>query len=161
MKAFFPIVNLSFPPIGRAPITRVSRAVASAVPVPPRVPQPRTPARVFRRCRHRIHRPLAAALLVCSGAGVLAPVPAVLAQDASLVAQGPAADAAREGSVNINTASAAELAERLNGVGASKAEAIVRYREQFGPFESIDELVEVGGIGAATIERNRALLRLR
>lgn len=60
--------------------------------------------------------------------------------------------------VNINTASAGELASLLNGIGGSKAEAIVRYREQFGPFESIDELSEVTGIGASTVERNRSLL---
>lgn len=63
--------------------------------------------------------------------------------------------------VDINTASAAELATQLNGVGESKAEAIVRYREQFGPFESIEELSEVTGIGISTIEKNRAMIRLR
>jgi len=62
--------------------------------------------------------------------------------------------------VNVNTATAEELSETLVGIGASKAEAIVRYRTQFGPFGSIEELTEVRGIGAATIERNRALLRL-
>jgi competence protein ComEA len=36
----------------------------------------------------------------------------------------------------------------------------VRYREQFGPFESIEELTEVRGIGAATLERNRERIRL-
>jgi competence protein ComEA len=65
-----------------------------------------------------------------------------------------------EAVVDINTASASELAAGLNGVGASRAEAIVRYREQFGPFESIEELAEVSGIGPATVERNRAILRL-
>ncbi|MDP5054372.1 MAG: ComEA family DNA-binding protein [Congregibacter sp.] len=74
--------------------------------------------------------------------------------EAELVAQAPT-------SVNINTASAAELATLLNGVGGSKAEAIVRYREQFGLFESVDELSEVTGIGAATVERNRALMRVQ
>ena len=59
-------------------------------------------------------------------------------------------------SVNINGASAAELAAGLNGVGLSKAEAIVRYREQFGDFESVDELTDVTGIGAATVDRNRS-----
>ncbi|WOJ94864.1 ComEA family DNA-binding protein [Congregibacter variabilis] len=60
--------------------------------------------------------------------------------------------------VNINTASAGDLASKLNGIGGSKAQAIVRYREQFGPFESVDELSEVAGIGASTVERNRSLL---
>ncbi|MFK8043822.1 ComEA family DNA-binding protein [Congregibacter sp.] len=64
-------------------------------------------------------------------------------------------------SVNINSASAIELSSQLNGIGGSKAEAIVRYREQFGPFESVEELSEVTGIGAATVERNRKLIRIR
>ncbi|WOJ98463.1 ComEA family DNA-binding protein [Congregibacter brevis] len=64
-------------------------------------------------------------------------------------------------SVNINSASAPELSSQLNGIGGSKAEAIVRYREQFGPFESVEELSEVTGIGAATVERNRKLIRIR
>ncbi|HEB98652.1 MAG TPA: helix-hairpin-helix domain-containing protein [Thiotrichales bacterium] len=59
------------------------------------------------------------------------------------------------GGVDINTASAEELAEALQGVGPSKAEAIVAYRKQNGPFRSVDELVEVKGIGEATIEANR------
>ncbi len=57
--------------------------------------------------------------------------------------------------VDINTASAEELAEALQGVGPSKAEAIVAYRKQNGPFRSVDELVEVKGIGEATVEANR------
>src|SRR5690606_29001552 len=57
--------------------------------------------------------------------------------------------------VDINTASAAELARVLDGVGRSKADAIVEHREKFGPFASVDELRYVSGIGAATVERNR------
>ncbi len=57
--------------------------------------------------------------------------------------------------VDINTASAAELARVLDGVGRTKADAIVEHREKFGPFASIDELRYVSGIGAATVERNR------
>jgi len=63
--------------------------------------------------------------------------------------------------VNINQADVPELAELLNGVGQARAEAIVRYREQFGPFETAEELAEVQGIGMATVERNRAVIRLR
>ena len=73
----------------------------------------------------------------------------------------PAVAVAPDPGVNINTATARELAEALNGIGVSKAEAIVRYRTQFGPFGSIEELTEVRGIGAATVERNRSLLRLQ
>jgi len=57
--------------------------------------------------------------------------------------------------VNINTADAATLAERLTGVGLTRAQEIVRYRENFGDFGSVDELAEVRGIGAATVDKNR------
>jgi competence protein ComEA len=57
--------------------------------------------------------------------------------------------------VDINKATAAEIATSLNGVGPSKAEAIVAYREANGPFVSVDQLTDVKGIGAATVEKNR------
>ena len=57
--------------------------------------------------------------------------------------------------VDINAATAEMLAEAIDGVGMRKAEAIVRYREQHGPFASVDDLVEVSGIGQKTLERNR------
>lgn len=63
--------------------------------------------------------------------------------------------------VDINRASAEQLAQALNGVGQSRAEAIVRYREEFGPFESVEELSEVRGIGMATVQRNRERIRLQ
>lgn len=57
--------------------------------------------------------------------------------------------------VNINTADAATLDRVLDGVGPSKAEAIVAYRKANGPFRSIEQLASVKGIGLATVERNR------
>jgi len=57
--------------------------------------------------------------------------------------------------VNINSASAEEIAEALNGVGLNKAKAIVEYREAYGEFSRADEIVFVRGIGAATFEKNR------
>ena len=57
--------------------------------------------------------------------------------------------------VNINTASAEEIAEGLNGIGLSKAEEIVSYRDQHGAFAHIDELVSVKGIGLRTVDKNR------
>jgi competence protein ComEA len=60
--------------------------------------------------------------------------------------------------VNINSADAATLADRLYGVGLKKAQAIVIFREQNGPFKSVDDLVNVTGIGAATLEKNRSLI---
>ena len=54
------------------------------------------------------------------------------------------------GAVNGNKASAQEIAESLKGVGLSKAEAIVNYRNENGPFKHMDELVNVKGIGIRT-----------
>ena len=65
------------------------------------------------------------------------------------------------GGVNINTASAAEISEALNGVGLSKAEEIVRYREAHGAFAHIDELVNVKGVGMKTIDKNRDNIMLQ
>ena len=58
------------------------------------------------------------------------------------------------GPVNVNTADAETMSVELQGVGLSKAQAIVEYREKNGPFQSADELVEVKGIGARTVEIN-------
>jgi competence protein ComEA len=60
--------------------------------------------------------------------------------------------------VNINTADAATMAARLNGVGEAKAEAIVAYREEHGAFRSVDQLAQVKGIGLKIVEKNRELL---
>ncbi len=57
--------------------------------------------------------------------------------------------------ININTANAEQLAAALNGVGQKKAEAIVQFREQNGPFKSIEELGQVKGIGEATLAKNK------
>ena len=62
--------------------------------------------------------------------------------------------------VNINEADAATLASGLTGVGLSRAEKIVRYRETYGPFASVDELAEVKGIGPSTVDKNRTVIRL-
>ena len=59
------------------------------------------------------------------------------------------------GPVDINYANADLLAKALNGVGPTKAEAIVAWREENGPFQSADQLVKVKGIGLATVEKNR------
>ncbi|MFZ9039377.1 MAG: ComEA family DNA-binding protein [Gammaproteobacteria bacterium] len=58
--------------------------------------------------------------------------------------------------VNINTASASEIAEALNGIGMSKAQAIVEYREAYGEFSRADEIVFVRGIGESTFEKNKS-----
>lgn len=60
-----------------------------------------------------------------------------------------------EGPTNINTADAQALAEAIKGVGIKKAEAIVAYRAEHGPFESVDDLAKVQGIGAKTVDESR------
>ncbi|QIW15060.1 transporter [Pasteurellaceae bacterium RH1A] len=57
--------------------------------------------------------------------------------------------------VNINTATAAEIQDKLVGIGAKKAQAIVEYREKHGKFLSAEQLTEVSGIGKATLDKNR------
>ena len=65
------------------------------------------------------------------------------------------------GAVNVNKASAQEIAESLKGIGLSKAEAIVAYREANGSFVHVDELVNVKGIGIRTIDQNRGMILLQ
>lgn len=62
--------------------------------------------------------------------------------------------------VNINQADAATIAKSLDGIGQSKADAIVAWRDANGPFKSADDLAQVKGIGKATLERNRASILL-
>jgi competence protein ComEA len=57
--------------------------------------------------------------------------------------------------INLNTADAATLDAGLLGIGPAKAQAIVEHRSINGPFASVDELLEVKGIGPATLEKNR------
>jgi len=60
--------------------------------------------------------------------------------------------------VDINSADAKALAEAMTGVGLIKAEAIVAYRKANGPFKRVEDLAKVKGIGAKTIEANRATI---
>ena len=62
--------------------------------------------------------------------------------------------------VSINAASADDLARVLNGVGLKKAQAIVSYREEYGPFKTVEDLKQVPGMGNALVERNLERLTL-
>ena len=64
------------------------------------------------------------------------------------------------GKVNLNTADVATLERELVGVGEVKAQAIVEYRTANGAFASVDDLLEVKGIGAAILEKNRDKLSI-
>lgn len=56
--------------------------------------------------------------------------------------------------VNINTASAAELAT-IDGIGPAKAQAIVDHRDKNGQFKTVDDLRLVRGIGDKMLEQLR------
>tara|TARA_R110001583_G_C5671425_1_gene411178 strand:- start:3938 stop:4210 length:273 start_codon:yes stop_codon:yes gene_type:complete len=53
--------------------------------------------------------------------------------------------------ININTATQSEL-QTLNGVGEATAAAIIQYREDNGMFKSVEDLMNVKGIGSKKVE---------
>ena len=65
------------------------------------------------------------------------------------------------GPVNINTADAETISTELKGIGMSKAQAIVEYRKLHGPFKTYEDLTLVKGIGARTVEMNRANIQFK
>ena len=79
-------------------------------------------------------------------------VPVVVASDAV-----PVDATIPTGPVNVNTATADQL-DVLPGVGPTTAAAIVAHREQHGPFQTIDQLGDVHGIGPAKLEALRGLV---
>lgn len=75
--------------------------------------------------------------------------------------RGDSAQAAgRDSLININTADAATL-QRLPGIGPVYASRIVAYRETFGSFETLGELVNIRGIGEKRLEKIKAFIKLR
>ncbi|NOZ05596.1 MAG: helix-hairpin-helix domain-containing protein [Chloroflexi bacterium] len=62
--------------------------------------------------------------------------------------------------VNINQATAEEL-QKLSGIGPTLAKRIVEYRDAQGPFRSVDDLVQVKGIGPVMLSRLDALISVR
>lgn len=62
--------------------------------------------------------------------------------------------------VNVNLASAEQMAEILDGVGITRAQAIVQYRQSYGKFERVEELLMVRGIGESILETNRSKISL-
>ena len=63
--------------------------------------------------------------------------------------------------VNISLVSLEVLAESLQGAGLANAHRVVEYRVAHGPFEHINELAAVQGIGSATVGKNRSVIRLQ
>lgn len=115
-----------------------------------------------------------AALMACAGmsfsvqAAQPAAAKAPTTQNGASAAPGEQAKATPAGKtadeegarVSINSASAEELAQAMNGVGLKKAQAIISYREEYGPFKTVDDLKQVPGMGSALVERNLAHLTL-
>ncbi len=64
------------------------------------------------------------------------------------------------GPVDINTADAETISNELDGVGLTKAQAIVEYRKKHGPFKSAEDLSLVKGIGERTVEMNKSNIRV-
>jgi len=63
-------------------------------------------------------------------------------------------------SVNINSATAEQMSEVLTGIGEKRAAAIVAYREANGPFSSLEQLLDIQGVGEKTLEKNRERITL-
>ncbi|MDK2992461.1 MAG: competence protein ComEA, partial [Clostridiales bacterium] len=66
----------------------------------------------------------------------------------------------KDGKIDINSATIEEL-DKLPGIGPAKAQKIIDYREQNGPFKAIDDIQQVSGIGPATFENIKDLIVAR
>jgi competence protein ComEA len=99
------------------------------------------------------HSLVFALLTSASLTAIAAPVNAPGVMNAPFVQD--AAAKAQSGKVDLNSADASTLQRELTGVGEAKAKAIVAYRESNGTFASVDELLEVKGIGKAILDSNR------
>jgi competence protein ComEA len=82
--------------------------------------------------------------------GVALAAPPILAETAT---------PALAGVVNVNTATSDEL-QLLPGIGEARAKAVIALRKQRGGFKSVNELLEVKGIGEAGLERLRPYVRI-
>lgn len=71
------------------------------------------------------------------------------------LAQGQEVESAEPVTINVNRADAESIAALLDGVGLSRARAIVEWRTENGEFSSLEDLVMVKGVGEMTLERNR------
>ncbi len=83
------------------------------------------------------------------------------AQAPPVLAQGPSTQGGvAPDKIDLNSADA-KLLETLPGIGEVKAQAIIGYRQDNGPFSGVDDLLAVGGIGPATLEDVRDLVEVR
>lgn len=95
---------------------------------------------------------LAASVLVCN-------VALAVDVDKTTTDQGVVQETAE--AIDINSASAEEIAHTLKGVGAKKAALIVEYREAHGPFTSLEDLKKVKGLGEKLLSANADKIRFK
>ncbi|MGW7930149.1 helix-hairpin-helix domain-containing protein [Staphylococcus xylosus] len=96
-----------------------------------------------------IYIPKKGELAIANGNGLNKSNDRQLEQTLSLKNEG---NVGQQEKINLNTASESQLLS-VNGIGPTKAKSIVEFREQHGKFESVDQLKEVKGIGAKTLEK--------
>ena len=102
----------------------------------------------------KIRTLLTSTLIACS---LALPLSSISADSAKK----PAKAEQTKGKVNINTADAEAIAGALKGIGMKKAQAIVNYRKQLGgKFKSLEQLLEVKGIGEKTLAKLKSQIAL-
>jgi len=92
-------------------------------------------------------------LIVCCCLTIVA-APAALAAD-----QPVAKSVSGEALLNVNSADALKLTE-LPGIGEVTAARIVTYRDENGPFQSVDEMIKIKGIGPKVLAKIRPLITI-
>ena len=107
---------------------------------------------------HTVNRHVVRLVTVLSVCGMLCAVP--LTSMAEAAPSEVSASEVMAAKVNINTADAQALAASLNGVGLKKAEAVIAWRQVNGEFTTVDQLMDVKGIGRSILEKNREKLTL-
>lgn len=80
-----------------------------------------------------------------------------MAQSLETLQESVPAQQNQEEKINLNTATEAEL-QTISGIGAKKAQEIIRFRDEQGPFKTVEELKNVPGIGEKTVERLKDML---
>ncbi|MFQ6833773.1 MAG: helix-hairpin-helix domain-containing protein [Enterococcus faecalis] len=80
-----------------------------------------------------------------------------VAQSLETLQESAPAQQNQEEKINVNTATEAEL-QTISGIGAKKAQEIIRFRDEQGPFKTVEELKNVPGIVEKTVERLKDML---
>ena len=104
------------------------------------------------------HSLVFALLTSLSAAAIAAPAPKLETVPAPATMPVPSSEMAAK--IDLNKADVATLQRDLSGIGEAKAKAIVAYRDSNGSFASVDELLEVKGIGKTLLDKNRDRLEV-